>query len=238
MDIEALNATLEPLSAEARIQWLAERFGGQWAFTSSFGLEDQALTDLLLAHTIPNIELRLVTLDTGRLFAETYQTWADTEAHFGRFFEAFYPEPAPLKDWVQQNGINGFYQSKAQRLGCCQLRKVEPLARALEGADVWVTGLRAEQNAYRSALPIVEQVDGRLKFNPIIDWSLGRVQSQVVLSAVPYNPLHDEGFPSIGCAPCTRRITQGESPRAGRWWWESAGAQECGLHLPKTGTDQ
>ncbi|NVK31815.1 MAG: phosphoadenylyl-sulfate reductase [Gammaproteobacteria bacterium] len=238
MDIEALNAQLQSLSAEARIQTLAEQFGGVWAFSSSFGLEDQALTELLLSSSLPNVNLRLITLDTGRLFAQTYQTWANTEAHFGRFFEAFYPEAEPLREWVQQNGINGFYQSKSQRLECCQLRKVEPLARALAGSDVWVTGLRAAQSHSRSQLPIVEQVEGRLKFNPIADWSLERVQSQVVLSAVPYNPLHDEGFPSIGCEPCTRRITQGESLRAGRWWWESAGAQECGLHLSKTGSDQ
>jgi phosphoadenosine phosphosulfate reductase len=203
-------------------------------FTTSLGVEDMALADLIVRHA-PKIAI--ATLDTGRLPAQTYELLAQAERHFKRRIEVFFPETRAVEQYVRYNGINGFFESVTQRKGCCEVRKVEPLKRALASKKAWITGMRRDQAATRAALS--EQAwdeDHQLtKFNPLIDWSLDEVWAYVREHKVPYNALHDAGYPSIGCAPCTRAVAPGEDVRAGRWWWESPDQKECGLHVSGTG---
>jgi len=203
-------------------------------FTTSLGVEDMALADLIVRHA-PKIAI--ATLDTGRLPAQTYELLAQAERHFKRRIEVFFPEAQAVEQYVRYNGINGFFESVTQRKGCCEVRKVEPLKRALAGKNAWVTGMRRDQAASRATL--AEQgwdEDHQLtKFNPLIDWSIDEVWAYVREQGVPYNALHDQGYPSIGCAPCTRAVAPGEDARAGRWWWETADQKECGLHVSATG---
>jgi len=177
----------------------------------------------------------VVTLDTGRLFPETYELWAETERRYGRTIRAIYPQNAGLEQLITQHGINGFYESRETRVACCHVRKVEPLNRALDGAQAWITGLRGDQSAHRSELSIVTLDATRhlLKLNPLFDWTREAVADFAAVNDVPINPLHAQGFVSIGCAPCTRAISPGEPERAGRWWWETEDKKECGLHLPR-----
>jgi phosphoadenosine phosphosulfate reductase len=210
--------------AEAR-----HAIAGLLVFTTSFGLEDQAITHAILSQ---DLAIDIVTLDTGRLFPETYVVWSETEARYGRRIRAFYPERASVEAFVAQHGIDGFRSSIAARQACCATRKVEPLGRALDGASGWITGMRAEQSWERATTPYaaVDPARGLIKLNPLLDWSRERVIDFVREHGIPYNPLHDEGFLSIGCAPCTRAVKPGESERAGRWWWEQEDKKECGLH--------
>ncbi len=228
MSILSLQTSLEPLSAGQRLALLAEE-KGQVVFTTSFGLEDQALTHLIAERSLP---IAIVTLDTGRLFSQTYDLWAETEARYGIRITGYVPEATALEALVQRDGINGFRQAVVARKACCGIRKLEPLARALSGASIWITGLRAEQSAFRSATPLVEEDRERklIKVNPLKEWTRQRLVDFIALERVPYNPLHDQGFASIGCAPCTRAIKLGEPERAGRWWWEDDSERECGLH--------
>ena len=199
------------------------------AFASSFGAEDMVLTDMIARHALP---IRLFTLDTGRLPGETYALIERTRAHYSMPIEVYYPDRNALERYVRDNGINAFYRSGALRQGCCAIRKTEPLTRALTGSDAWISGMRRAQSATRSALE-VEQFDathGITKFNPLVDWSDDDVWDYLRAHAVPTNALHARGYPSIGCAPCTRAVLPGEDVRAGRWWWESAENKECGLH--------
>jgi len=224
-----LNRDLAPLSPAERIVRFARKVEGRVVFTTSFGLEDQVLTDLLAGI---DAGVGVVTLDTGRLFPETYKLWADTERRYGIRVRAFYPRTEDVEALVARDGIEGFYESREARLSCCHVRKVEPLNRALAGARGWVTGLRADQSANRASLELVS-VDaerGLLKLNPLIDWTRDAALAHAQAHQVPLNWLHGEGFLSIGCAPCTRAIAPGESERAGRWWWEDDGKKECGLH--------
>ena len=213
-----------------RIRLLEGEIAGRIVFTTSFGLEDQALT-----HALRDAGSRaeIVTLDTGRLFPETYDTWAETEAAFDIRIRAYAPERQAEEDYVARRGINGFRHSLDAREECCGFRKIEPLKRALDGAVVWYTGLRAGQSANRASTPVVEFDPARnlLKVSPLADWTRADVDTYVHDHSVPYNVLHDRGFPSIGCAPCTRAVRIGESERAGRWWWEQEMKKECGLHL-------
>jgi phosphoadenosine phosphosulfate reductase len=181
----------------------------------------------------------IVTLDTGRLFPETYDVWAETEAAYGIRIRAYAPERRAEEAFVAAEGINGFRHSVAARQACCGFRKVEPLGRALEGAAAWITGLRAGQSANRADTPLAEaDLDrGLIKVNPLADWSRAAVDAFVRTNFIPYNVLHDRGFPSIGCAPCTRAVRIGEDERAGRWWWEQESKKECGLHLHGTADD-
>lgn len=228
MSILSLQTSLEPLSAGQRLALLAEETG-RVVFTTSFGLEDQALTHLIAERNLP---IAIVTLDTGRLFSQTYDLWAETEARYGIKIAGYVPEATALEALVQRHGINGFRQAVEARKACCGIRKLEPLARALSGASIWITGLRAEQSAFRSATPLVEEDRERqlIKVNPLKEWTRERLVDFIALERVPYNPLHDQGFASIGCAPCTRAIKLGEPERAGRWWWEDDSKRECGLH--------
>lgn len=240
---EALETTAEELSAalagmdlDKRVRFVEERAHGRLVFTTSFGIEDQALV-----HAIAMAKGRteIVTLDTGRLFPETYDVWTETESAYGIRIRAYAPEREAEEDFVAREGINGFRHSVAARHECCGFRKVEPLSRALAGAAVWFTGLRAEQSANRAATPLAEADHDRglVKVNPLADWTRAQIDSFVKDNYIPYNVLHDRGFPSIGCAPCTRAVRIGESERAGRWWWEQESKKECGLHLPQAAGD-
>ena len=201
------------------------------AFASSLGAEDMVVTDAILSAGLP---IAIFTLETGRLHRETLELLERVRKHYGHEIEAFRPDPDAMARYVKAHGLNAFYESVELRTGCCHIRKVEPLARALHDRDAWITGLRRAQSAARTELPLREHdsVHGIPKFNPLADWSEAEVWACIKDRGVPYNALHDRGYPSIGCEPCTRAVKPGEHPRAGRWWWEQDGAnKECGLHV-------
>jgi phosphoadenosine phosphosulfate reductase len=227
---ETLTRALAPLSPVERLVRFRAAVGGRIVFTTSFGLEDQVLLHHLAE---AGIDAEVVTLDTGRLFAETYATWEETERRYGRRIRALYPRHDALEALIAGQGINGFYQSRDARAACCDVRKVEPLARALAGASAWITGLRADQSAQRRGVDLVEadRARGLLKLNPLVDWTREATATFARQHQVPVNPLYERGFLSIGCAPCTRAVRPGEPERAGRWWWEGDAKKECGLHL-------
>jgi phosphoadenosine phosphosulfate reductase len=199
-------------------------------FASSLAAEDMVLTDMILRGKLP---IRIFTLETGRLHAETVDMLDRIRQTYGYDVTPYRPEPAAVESYVRQNGLNAFYDSVEMRKECCRIRKVEPLNRALAGNNAWITGQRRAQSATRTALDIQEQDDahGMTKFNPLADWSEQDVWQYIRVNNVPYNPLHDKGYPSIGCEPCTRAVQPGEDIRAGRWWWENPESKECGLHV-------
>ena len=199
-------------------------------FANSLGAEDMVLTDLIVKSGLP---IEIFSLDTGRLPLETYDLMAAVDQHYGLKLKIYFPQSAAVETYVRAHGINAFYESIALRKGCCFMRKVEPLQRALAGKKAWITGLRAQQAATRTGLPQREfdEGNGLEKFNPLADWSEKEVWTYIKQHAVPYNALHDKFYPSIGCAPCTRAISLGEDVRSGRWWWESPELKECGLHV-------
>jgi phosphoadenosine phosphosulfate reductase len=226
---ERLAEAFGGLSLEERLAAARAAVPGRLVFTTSFGLEDQAIGHAIFAQ---DIAIDVVTFDTGRLFPETHQVWAETEQRYGRRIQALVPKRRSVEAWVAQHGINGFRASVEARQACCGLRKVEPLRRALSGASAWVTGVRAEQSAERAMMSFaaIDQQHRLLKLNPLLDWTRDRVRAFVREHGVPYNSLHDRGFLSIGCAPCTRALAPDEPERAGRWWWEQEAKKECGLH--------
>ena len=197
-------------------------------FSTSFGQEDQAITHAIATERL-NIEI--FTLDTGRQFQESYELIDLTTKKYGITLKTYFPNTQKTEELVAQKGFNSFYQSVENRKECCFIRKIEPLNRALEGAHIWITGLRAEQSDNRSSMPMLEWDEAKkiLKFNPLIDWTYSELETYLNTHKIPQNPLHKKGFVSIGCAPCTRAIAEGEHPRAGRWWWENS-QKECGLH--------
>jgi len=200
------------------------------AFANSLAAEDMVLTDLILRAELP---IAIFTLDTGRLHQETLDMIARIHDTYGYQVESFRPDPQALDAWVRQHGADGFYQSVELRKECCGLRKVEPLGRALSGKHAWITGQRRAQSSTRAELALKEQdpAHGMVKFNPLVEWTEEHVWRYIHEHQVPYNPLHDQGYPSIGCQPCTRAVQPGEDIRAGRWWWESPESKECGLHV-------
>ncbi|WP_375463419.1 phosphoadenylyl-sulfate reductase [uncultured Methylobacterium sp.] len=226
-----LAAAMRARDLAGRIAVIDGALPGRIVFTTSLGIEDQALT-----HALAKARSRaeIVTLDTGRLYPETYDVWTETEAAYGIRIRAYAPERTAEEAFVRTRGINGFRHSVAARQACCGFRKVEPLGRALDGAAGWLTGLRAGQSSERAATPLAafDEARGLIKLNPLADWTRDDVARFVHENGVPYNVLHDRGFPSIGCAPCTRAVRVGEPERAGRWWWEQEAKKECGLHLP------
>ncbi len=230
-----LSASVATKSAAARTR-LADIAGRYTpvAFANSLGAEDMVLTDLIVKAGLP---IEIFSLDTGRLPPETYELMAAVNAKFGLKLKVYFPRPEDVESYVRNHGINAFRESVTLRKACCHARKVEPLKRALAGKRAWITGLRAEQAATRNSLPFQEYDEGNglEKFNPLADWSEKEVWTYIKQNAVPYNALHDQFYPSIGCAPCTRAISPGEDIRAGRWWWESPESKECGLHV-KAGT--
>ncbi|MBN7802754.1 phosphoadenylyl-sulfate reductase [Algoriphagus aestuariicola] len=223
-----LEFRLDSLSAGEGLALIAELFPGKVVFSTSLGQEDQVITQLITSQNLP---IQIFSLDTGRLFPETLELLARTESKYKTRIKVYYPETSSVEKLVSEIGINGFYESVENRKSCCYVRKVEPLKKALAGNQVWVTGLRAEQSANRGGMKRVEwdEANQILKYNPLLDWTFDQMISYINELNIPYNPLHDQGFISIGCAPCTRAIFPGEDPRAGRWWWEDS-KKECGLH--------
>lgn len=233
---DALKATVEEKRA-AVLQLLQDavaEFGGDGAitFANSMGAEDMVLSDIILRERLP---IEIFTLDTGRLPAETYDLMAELESTYQTRLKTLFPRHETVESYVREHGINAFYTSIDLRKACCHMRKVEPLQRALQGKKAWITGMRAQQSASRSAQPVREfDVGNQLeKLNPLTDWTEQEVWAYIRLFGIPYNKLHDQFYPSIGCAPCTRAISMGEDVRAGRWWWEGASGKECGLHVKK-----
>lgn len=220
---------LEQVSLQESLKLIDDLFPRQVVFSSSLGQEDQVITDAIFKNNIP---VTVFTIDTGRLFNETYELLDKTIARYKQPVKVYFPDAADVEAFVLEKGINSFYESVDNRKECCHIRKVKPLNRALAGAKVWVTGLRSEQSANRNQMPMIEWDECRqlYKFNPLINWTYAEVLEYLNLNNVPYNSLHDKGFISIGCAPCTRAIGHGEDARAGRWWWESS-QKECGLHV-------
>jgi phosphoadenosine phosphosulfate reductase len=217
-----------------RLRSLREAVPGRIVFTTSFGLEDQALAHLIFTE---RLDIDVATLDTGRLSPSTYQLCQDTEERYGRRIRSYHPDAAALAALAADIGANGFLHSKAARLDCCGVRKVEPLRRALAGAEAWVTGLRADQSNGRGSVALAAWDDEHklIKAAPLFDWTRDAVAAFCAAEAVPINPLHAKGFLSIGCEPCTRAVQPGEDERAGRWWWETDEAKECGLHVAADG---
>jgi phosphoadenosine phosphosulfate reductase len=201
-------------------------------FANSYGAEDMVLTDIIAKE---NLSIEIFSLDTGRLPAETYTLMGDVESAYNTKPVVFFPKHEAVEDYVRTKGINAFYESIDLRKACCYMRKVEPLQRALSGKQAWVTGMRAEQATTRSSLPNREYDAGNKleKYNPLSDWTEQEVWAYIRMFDVPYNELHDQFYPSIGCAPCTRAVAIGEDVRAGRWWWEDPQNKECGLHVKK-----
>jgi len=203
------------------------------AFANSFGAEDMVLTDIIMRE---KLAIEIFSLDTGRLPAETYSLMAEEENTYSTKLKVYFPKHDVVEQYVQTKGINAFYESIDLRKTCCHMRKVEPLQRALNGKQAWITGMRAEQATTRANLPVQEFDEGNKleKFNPLSDWTEQEVWAYIRLHEVPYNKLNDAFYPSIGCAPCTRAVAMGEDVRAGRWWWEDPTSKECGLHVKKS----
>lgn len=229
MNIQFLE-NLAQLNLEESLKFLSENFGEKMVFSTSFGIEDQVISHAIFGQKIKNIEV--FTLDTGRLFPETYAIWDKTLLQYGAKIKSYYPNADAIEAFVNDNGINPFYTSIELRKECCSIRKVVPLQQGLKGAKIWITGLRAEQSENRNSLEIIrwDEQQQLFKYNPLLHWTTEDVMDYLKKNAVPYNTLHDQGFISIGCAPCTRAIKPGENFRAGRWWWEDNSKKECGLH--------
>ncbi|QKF60269.1 phosphoadenylyl-sulfate reductase [Aliarcobacter lanthieri] len=215
-------------STEEIVSYFVKNFKNT-ALSSSLAAEDQVLTDILLKI---DKNVSIFTLDTGRLHPETYDVMDATNLKYGIKIDVFFPKFEKVQELYQTQGINGHYESIENRKNCCNIRKLEPLKRALDGVEVWITGLRSSQSITRADMPLVEWDSNFkvIKVNPLINWKEEDVWNYIKINKVPYNKLHDKGFPSIGCAPCTRAIKDGEDIRAGRWWWENPEHKECGLH--------
>jgi phosphoadenosine phosphosulfate reductase len=227
---------LQRLSPEDLLRWVNETFGTRAVFASSFGAEDVVVLEMIsrVARGI-----RIITLDTGRLHEETYDVMERIRRRYDLRIEVYFPDRHRVEELLRSEGFYSFRKSIEARKACCRIRKVEPLERALEGASAWITGLRRQQSVTRTRLATVEVDEahgGILKLNPLADWSWEQVWDYIRSRDIPYNLLHDRGFPSIGCAPCTRAVAPGEDLRAGRWWWESPEHKECGLHVGKSAT--
>lgn len=227
--IEQLNRELEGKPAEMVLKTVMEQFGNKIGFSTSLGAEDQVITSMIAGI---NKQAYLFTLDTGRMFPETYDVLHKTINRFGLAIRVFYPDAGKVETMVNEKGINLFYESVENRKLCCNTRKIEPLRRALSGLQAWITGLRRQQSVTRNEMRLVEwdSSNNLIKVNPLIEWTDEMVWMEIHQKNIPYNILHDQGFPSIGCQPCTRAVQEGEDIRAGRWWWELPESKECGLH--------
>ena len=222
---------LQKADAGEILEWALKIFKDKVALASSFGAEDVVLVDMLAKI---NPKARVFTLDTGRLPQETYDVFAKIRDKYGIEIETYFPATAEVEDMIAKHGPNGFYESIELRKLCCQIRKMNPLKRAFSGLDAWICGLRREQSPTRTEVRKVEIDESQnpvVKINPLADWSEEEVWSYIKENDIPYNSLHDQGFPSIGCLPCTRAVKPGEDIRAGRWWWEDPDRKECGLHV-------
>jgi phosphoadenosine phosphosulfate reductase len=228
-EIDSLNIKYADASAQELLQSFMAQYGARLALSSSLSIEDQTLTDMMLRI---DPQANIFTLDTGRLFPETYELIDRTNEHYKVKLKVYCPQTEALQQFVATEGINPFYESIEKRHACCEVRKLEPLRRAFRDLDVWVCGLRSTQSVTRSDMRLIEwdERHGLLKINPLIHWTEQQVWDYIRENRVPYNRLHDKGFPSIGCEPCTRAVRRIDDVRAGRWWWESPDHRECGLH--------
>ncbi|MDJ1502930.1 phosphoadenylyl-sulfate reductase [Xanthocytophaga agilis] len=227
-EIDNIAVQIQEKPIAEAIRQLTELFPGQVAFSTSFGHEDQVISDIIFKNRLP---VRVFTLDTGRMFEETYQTFYETQGKYKQNIEVYFPDKASVEKLVTEKGPYSFYESVENRKQCCFIRKIEPLKRALQGVKIWITGLRGGQSENRQHMHNLEWDEGNqlIKYNPLITWTLEEVEQYIDKNRVPYNKLYNKGFKSIGCAPCTRAIEPGEDLRAGRWWWEVS-HKECGLH--------
>ena len=230
MNIKILNNKFKESTSKEILEYFLTTYKDKAALSSSFGLEDQILTHMMLSL---DKKARIFTLDTGRLHPQTYDVMDATNLKYEIKVDVYFPNNTKIEELYKKQGVNGFYESIQNRKTCCFVRKIEPLKRALNELDVWITGLRISQSVTRENLNIVEydEVNKVIKVNPLLNWSEEEVWEFVKKNKIPYNSLHDEGYPSIGCAPCTRAIEIGAGVRSGRWWWENPEHKECGLHL-------
>jgi phosphoadenosine phosphosulfate reductase len=226
---EKILQDIKGLGIVESLEHLVKTFPAEVIFSTSFGWEDQVISHIIFKNNLP---IKVFTLETGRLFPETYYVWNRTIEMYGKPIHAYYPDTEAVEKMVSTKGPSSFYESVENRKECCGIRKIEPLKRAIAGNSCWITGIRAEQSLNREHMDPVEWDDANqiIKFHPIFDWTLDQVKVYIRENNIPYNPLHDKGFPSIGCAPCTRAVKEGEDFRAGRWWWEDQDKKECGLH--------
>lgn len=227
--VASILQQIKDLPIESAMEVFVKAYPGKVTFSTSFSYEDQVITDIIQTN---KLNVSLFTLDTGRLFPETYSTWSRTLEFYQTSIRAYYPDADTLAAYIAANGPNAFYDSPELRKSCCSIRKVIPLQKALAGNAIWITGLRAEHSAARQDLSPVEwdETNKIIKYHPLLHWTTDEVKEYIHQKAIPYNPLHDKGFVSIGCAPCTRAVKPGEDFRAGRWWWEDNSKKECGLH--------
>jgi phosphoadenosine phosphosulfate reductase len=229
MDINEVTPLIQNRKPEEQLQTLSSLFNGRIVFTTSFGIEDQVISHIIFSNNIP---VKIATLDTGRLFPETYKVFSETIKKYGKKIEVYFPSHAEIENLLTEKGPYSFYYSKENRLECCRIRKLFPLERALEGTDCWISGIRRDQSENRSMMDQIEYDSSRnlFKFYPLFDWTYEKVTEFIRDNSIPYNILHDKGYVSIGCEPCTRAIRDGEDFRSGRWWWENGSEKECGLH--------
>jgi len=230
MKLKELNEKLAGKSIEDRLRFLADEFNGKIIFTTSFGIEDQVITEIIFTK---NLDIKVVTLDTGRLFPETYEVFSQTTLKYRKKIHVYFPDYLAVEKLVTEKGPFSFYDSKENRVECCKIRKVVPLNRALAGMECWISGIRSSQSDNRSGMSDLEWDEDKklFKFHPLFDWSQEDVEKYIKDKNVPYNSLHDKGYPSIGCEPCTRAVIKGQDFRSGRWWWENDGPKECGCHI-------
>ncbi len=230
--IESLKEATAGMSAQQVLAFFMQKYPGKVALSSSLSYEDQTITQMMVQI---DRDARIFTLDTGRMFPETYELLDKTCMKYKIKIEVYFPDYNKVQEMVRQHGINLFYESVELRHKCCEIRKIEPLKRALKDVSVWVSGLRREQSPTRKDMQMIEwdESDSVIKLNPLIDWTEDMVKDYIKANHIPYNKLHDKGFPSIGCQPCTRAVAPGESIRAGRWWWEDPDHRECGLHVKR-----
>jgi len=229
MKLNDLRQQLSGKSVEERLETIVNLFPGKTIFTTSFGIEDQVITQIIFTNNLP---IKVATLDTGRLFSETYEVFSQTIIRYNKTIDVYFPDYQAVETMVSQKGPLSFYKSVENRKECCTIRKVVPLNRALTNMECWISGIRASQSDNRSNMSHLEYDDDKklFKFHPLFDWSYEDVKKYIKENYIPYNSLHDKGYLSIGCEPCTRAIKPGEDFRAGRWWWENEGPKECGCH--------
>ena len=228
--IDQIKKDLLGLDAESILDYIDNHFGNKSVFSTSFGIEDQ-----VIIHFLAKLKAKtsIFTLETGRLFPETYYVWNRTLEIYKLPIKTYFPKTEAVENLISQKGPSSFYESVENRKECCFIRKIEPLKRAVKGYEIWITGIRSEQSVNRDQMDMVEWDEGNkiIKIHPLFHWTLKDVEDFLKNNFIPYNPLHDKGFPSIGCQPCTRAISEGEDFRAGRWWWEDKSKKECGLHM-------
>lgn len=226
---DALNLYLMTVKWHERMLVLKDFSHLKQVFSTSYSLDDQIITHQIVTHNIPII---IFTIDSGRLFEDVQTLHAKTDTYYRIKVKTYMPDAHSVENYIEDAGLNGFYESVALRQKCCFIRKVEPLKRALSGADIWISGLRKDHSQYRASLRVCEwdETYQLIKIYPLLDTTETEVKDYIQKHHIPYNPMYDNGFPSIGCSPCTRPVMAGENPRSGRWWWEQSNQKECGLH--------